>query len=190
MRTQEEKVMSLQARINFRFISHLAGALALYALPALCNSFPGIGNGDALCTVTVGPTNCTVNEGQGDSLIELVVNELNQNVLINNITSGPISAAVPDPTDAITSDPVSFFQVGYAAFPACVPGVTTLAAAGGTCYFVQSFTTGTPGDADDATNIPNDGTSNMSFNLIFTPLFVPALPVGSFTCSNGQGNNI
>ena len=171
------------------FVSVTACALVFCASPAFCASLPGT-LGDQFCTITSGPTQCTVNEGQGDLLVEWVVNELNKTVTVENITKGPISAAVPDASDVITDDPVGFFEANYPTVPACVPGVTVLAANGGTCYFVQSFTTGTPGDPDDGTNIPNDGTSNMSFVLTFLPA-PGAVPVGTnLSCTNGQRNNV
>src|ERR1019366_3028287 len=47
------------------FVSVTACALVFCASPAFCDSLPGT-LGDQFCTITSGPTQCTVNEGEGD----------------------------------------------------------------------------------------------------------------------------
>ena len=166
--------------------SFLAVAVFAIALPCLAASLPGVGNGDALCAPQAGgATLCTVNEGQTDSLVELVVNATGVNILINNITAGPINALGPDLTDTITSDPIGNNPFGLVpAQPFCI-GATLLP--GGSCFFTQSFTTATPGDPDDNQNHPLHGEATMSFNLIFTPQGVVA---GAAPVNNAQRNAI
>jgi hypothetical protein len=165
----------------------LMAVTVLFAIPAFSASLPGTA-GDQFCAITSGPTVCTVNEGKGDDLVELVVNMLSKSIFINSVLAGPITPTAGDPTDIITSDPIGANPFGLVPLPPFCVGATI--APGGDCYFTQSFTTGNPGDADDNTNIPNDGQSNMAFVLTFTPV-AGAVPVGTnFSCSNGQGVNV
>lgn len=160
----------------------LGGVFFFLGLSCSAASLPGVGNGDALCAPQMGgPTLCTVNEGQGDSLVELVVNLTNVNILINNITAGPINGLGPDFTDTITSDPIGNNPFGLMPpVPFCIGAVL---APGASCFFTQSFTTSTPGDPDDVTNIPQHGEATMFFNLIFTP---QGVVVGAAPGNNGQ----
>ena len=162
--------------------SLLAGAFFLLCWPCFSASLPGVGNGDALCAPQMGgPTLCTVNEGQGDALVELVVNLTNVNILINNITAGPIFSLGPDLTDTITSDLIGANPFGLMpAVPFCIGA---LLAPGASCFFTQLFTTNTPGDGDDLMNIPLHGEATMFFNLTFTP---QGVVVGAAPANNAQ----
>jgi PEP-CTERM motif len=160
----------------------LAGAFFLLRLPCLAASLPGVGNGDLFCAPQAGgPTLCIVNEGQGDSLVELVINGTNVNILINNITAGPINALGPDLTDTITSDPIGANPFGLMPpAPFCIGAILV---PGASCFFTQSFTTNTPGDPDDNANIPLHGEATMFFNLTFTP---QGVVVGPAPANNAQ----
>jgi len=114
-------------------------------------------------------------------LVELVVNLTNVNILINNITAGPIFPFGPDVTDTITADPIGANPFGLMpAVPFCIGAIL---APGASCFFTQSFTTNTPGDPDDSANIPLDGEATMFFNLIFTP---QGAVVGAAPANNAQ----
>jgi hypothetical protein len=148
------------------------GVLGWLPVPAGAASFPGVGNGDAYCApVANGPTVCHLNEGLGDSLIELVINATNVPILINSIAAGPFSYIAGDPSDVITGTAI--------AADACTGN--TLAPSG-SCLFTQTFSTGTPGDPDDNIVIPNDGESALFFRLTFQPL--GALNLAQWPCGN------
>ena len=94
----------------------ISGALALLSVPSFGMTVP-FGGTDGLCTPqfgggSAGVTTCLVFEGQGDSLLELVINFTGVNILINSVTSGPITFIAGDHTDLITSDPITPGIVG------------------------------------------------------------------------------
>jgi hypothetical protein len=141
----------------YRFIATAAGVLALFALPAMAITFPN-GPTDGICTPqAVGPTTCIVFEGMGDTLEEEFVNLTPDPILVDQLTAGGITYISGDPTDVITSDPVSDIN--------CVGNV--LAPNGGFCFFDQSFGTG-----PETGSVPpvDMGVSSMSFNLLLTDL--------------------
>lgn len=167
------------SRTPCKLVQILLAAFILSGGLARADTFPGINN-DEICSTQPagGPTGgadvCFVDEGGGDTLHWTVINLLAVPVLINSVAAGPITPIAGDPTDFITSDPITA--------DAC-SGVT-LAPAGGSCLFNQSFTTGTPGDLDDNPPLPVlDGESLMSYVLTFTlPNGNPNLP--------GPANNL
>jgi hypothetical protein len=169
--------ISLRAKLGGRVFAALSmGVFAFLPLTVTATSFPGVGNGDQYCSpVFAGPTVCHVNEGQGDSLVEMVINATNVPIFINSITAGPISYVAGDRTDIMTGTTIG------------ADGCTgnTLAASGGSCFFTQSFATGTPNDPDDNLIIRNDGESALFFKLTFQP---PAnLNLVQWPCgNNGQ----
>ena len=166
-------------RINWRiplvrFLYLSLNLLAFSHPPARAATLP-FGGTDGQCTPQVGgPSNgvttCTVFEGQGDTLLELVLNWTNGPIRIDSVLPGPINGVGGDNTDWLTGDPISPGGGGLPppfAFLGPLPDCLTkpILAPGAGCTFNQSFTT----DAPDPGPLI-DGESTMSFVLGFTSI--------------------
>src|SRR5579862_8743901 len=161
--------------LSGRLLLQAACAVTVLSLHAFGATVP-FGGTDGLCTPQLGgPSNgvttCSVMEGQGDTLLELVLNFTSGNIQVNSVTAGPIQGVAGDNGDWILTDPVSpgggpLPGPLAGQFPAPLPDCLTqpVLAPGAGCTFNQSFTT----DALDA-GPPLDGESTMSFTLGFTP---------------------
>jgi hypothetical protein len=176
-----------KVKIPIRFLALPFAAFTFLSVPGFSGTLP-LGGTDGLCTPNLGGpsqgvTTCLVNEGVGDTLLEEVVNFTAVPIVINSVTSGPITGIGGDNTDWILTDPVASGggpgPIPPAPWDCLATPTLTIVAPGNSCTFNQSFTTDGPDFGP-----PMDGESSMSFTLGITPMplpgqvFVPCGPAG------------
>jgi hypothetical protein len=162
-------------------------SIALLCASAQAATVP-FGGTDGLCTPQVGGasngvTTCLVNEGQGDTLLELVLNFTGVAIKVNSVTSGPIQPVAGDRGDFIITDPIANgggFPQGAGAYVDCL--TLPILNPGDGCTFNQSFTT----DPSDLGPM-KDGESTMSFIFGITPFNPNNL---TLACGVGTGQRL